>query len=468
MLRRHATFFYVLRPAIDILVISGIWVVVYFVRFKWGLFSSPKGIPNFGRHLILGLPIVCICYLSCLWAGLYKPKRIQSMFTQLADILKASIFSGLLVLALLYYIQSHPYSRKLLILFIFALFGGLVLSHLFTMAIMRNLRRKGYNVRYYAVIGAGKKGQQLVQEIERIAWFGLRCRFFVDNSPSRIGTKLFGVPIYGPIEKLSELVSVKEIDEVYLALSGPEAQAAYPFLERLQCKGITVRIVPDWGNLTSTSKATAVTIGSQILFSAAESPLSGANIILKEAFDRATSLVLLVISAVPIGVIALLVKLTSKGPVFYRQARIGMDRREFAIIKFRTMPVDAEKENGPQWAKTNDPRCTRLGAWLRRTNLDELPQLMNVIKGEMSLVGPRPERPCFVEQFAEEYKKYMLRHKVKAGMTGWAQVHGFRGDTSLKKRLQYDLHYIRNWSLGLDLRILLLMTWQILTGKTAY
>jgi len=390
------------------------------------------------------------------------------VFTQLADIFKASIFSALLVLAFLYCIQSHPYSRKLLILFIFALFGGLVLSHLFAMAIMRNLRRKGYNVRYYAVIGAGKKGQQLVQEIERIAWFGLKCRFFVDDRPSRIGTELLGVPIYGPIEKLSELVSAKEIDEVYLALSGTEAQAAYPFLERLQCKGITVRIVPDWGNLTSTSKATAVTIGSQVLFSAAESPLSGANIVLKEVFDCAASLVLLVVSALPMGVITVLVKLTSKGPVFYRQARIGMDQREFTIIKFRTMPVDAEKENGPQWAKTNDPRCTRIGAWLRRTNLDELPQLINVIKGEMSMVGPRPERPCFVEQFAEEYKKYMLRHKVKAGMTGWAQVHGFRGDTSLKKRLQYDLHYIRNWSLGLDLRILLLMTWQILTGKTAY
>ncbi len=468
MLRRHATFFYVLRSALDILVISGIWVAVYFVRFKWSIFSSPKGIPDFGRHLILGLPIVCICYLSCLWAGLYKPKRIQSVFTQLADIFKASIFSALLVLAFLYCIQSHPYSRKLLILFIFALFGGLVLSHLFAMAIMRNLRRKGYNVRYYAVIGAGKKGQQLVQEIERIAWFGLKCRFFVDDRPSRIGTELLGVPIYGPIEKLSELVSAKEIDEVYLALSGTEAQAAYPFLERLQCKGITVRIVPDWGNLTSTSKATAVTIGSQVLFSAAESPLSGANIVLKEVFDCAASLVLLVVSALPMGVITVLVKLTSKGPVFYRQARIGMDQREFTIIKFRTMPVDAEKENGPQWAKTNDPRCTRIGAWLRRTNLDELPQLINVIKGEMSMVGPRPERPCFVEQFAEEYKKYMLRHKVKAGMTGWAQVHGFRGDTSLKKRLQYDLHYIRNWSLGLDLRILLLMTWQILTGKTAY
>ncbi len=468
MLRRHATFFYVLRSAIDILVISGIWVAVYFTRFKWGIFSSAKGIPDFGRHLILGLPIVCICYLSCLWAGLYKPKRIQSVFTQLADIFKASVFSALLVLAFLYCIQSHPYSRKLLILFIFALFGGLVLSHLFTMAIMRNLRRKGYNVRYYAVIGAGKKGQQLVREIERIAWFGLKCRFFADNSPSRIGTELLGVPIYGPIEELSELVSAKEIDEVYLALSGTEAQAAYPFLERLQCKGITVRIVPDWGNLTSTSKATAVTIGSQVLFSAAESPLSGANIVLKELFDRIASLILLVVSALPMGVIAVLVKLTSKGPVFYRQTRIGMDQREFTIIKFRTMPVDAEKENGPQWAKTNDPRCTRIGAWLRRTNLDELPQLINVIKGEMSLVGPRPERPCFVEQFAEEYKKYMLRHKVKAGMTGWAQVHGFRGDTSVKKRLQYDLHYIRNWSLGLDLRILLLMTWQILTGKTAY
>jgi exopolysaccharide biosynthesis polyprenyl glycosylphosphotransferase len=218
----------------------------------------------------------------------------------------------------------------------------------------------------------------------------------------------------------------------------------------------------------SISDAVAVPIGSQVLFSAEDSPLSGYNIVLKEIFDRVMGLALLIIFSIPMAIIGVLIKLSSKGPVFYKQVRVGMDQKEFEVLKFRTMRVDAEKEDGPQWAKPDDPRRTAIGAWLRSRSLDELPQLINVIKGEMSLVGPRPERPHFVKQFSEEYKKYMLRHKLKAGMTGWAQVNGFRGDTSLKKRLQYDLHYIRNWSFGLDIRILLLTPWRIIKSRNAY
>jgi len=468
MLRRYATFFSVFRSVIDISVIGIIWVSVYFVRFYWGIFNTPKGIPAFKRHLILSLPIMCICYLGCLWTGLYKPKRIQSMFIQLTEIFKASIFSGLIVLTFLYYLQSQPYSRKLLVIFIIMLFCGLVFSHLFSLAVMRTFRRKGYNLRYYVVIGSGKKGQELVRDIEQIGWLGLKCRFFVDNNPARIGTELLGVPVYGPIDKLTELVKGKRIDEIYLALSGAKAQAAYPHLERLQWRGITIRIIPDWGNLITISGATTMTIGSQVLFSAADSPLSGINVILKEVFDRIMALLLLVIFAIPIVIISMLIKLTSKGPVFYKQTRVGMDQKEFKMLKFRTMTIDAEQENGPQWTEENDPRRTSLGRLLRRMSLDEVPQLINVLKGEMSLTGPRPERPHFVKQFSEEYKKYMLRHKLKAGMTGWAQIHGFRGDTSLRKRLVYDLYYVRNWSFGLDLWILLCTPWHIIKGKNAY
>jgi len=343
----------------------------------------------------------------------------------------------------------------------------LCLSHLLVTAILRYLRKKGYNLRYYAVIGAGKKGQMLVRDIEQMGWLGLKCAFFVDDNPARIGNELMGVPVRGPIEQLTELAKAKQVDEVYLTLSGSEAQQVYPVLESLQRAGISVRIIPDWGNLISISNARAVSIGSQILFSAAESPLSGHNIILKEIFDRVMGLALLVVSAVPVALIASLIRLTSKGPVFYKQTRVGLDQKEFRIFKFRTMAVDVEEED-PQWTKPDDPRRTLIGKWLRVTSLDELPQLINVIKGEMSLVGPRPEQPYFVKQFSAEYKKYMFRHKLKAGMTGWAQVCGFRGDTSLKKRLQYDLYYIRNWSFALDLRILLLTPWRIIRGKNAY
>ena len=468
MLKRYATFVSLFRSASDICIIACIWLSGFYVRFYSGLFTTTKGIPDFKKHLILTLPVVFICYLGCLLTGLYKPKRVQNIFVQLVDIFKASVFSGLFVLAFFYYLQDIPYSRKLLVLFVIMLFVGLVFSHLFTIVVMWKLRAKGYNLRYYAVIGAGKRGQQLVCDIEQMGWLGLKCAFFVDNNPSCIGTELLGIPVYGPVEKLTELVKTKTIDEIYLALSGSQAQKAYTILETLQSAGTTIRIIPDWGNLVSTSSASVVTIGSQVLFSAADSPLNGANVVLKEILDRAISLILLTIFAVPMGLIVVLIKLTGKGPVFYKQTRVGMDRKEFKMLKFRTMTVDAERENGPQWARHNDSRRTPIGAWLRRTSLDELPQLINVLKGQMSLVGPRPERPVFARQFSEEYRKYMLRHKVKAGITGWAQINGFRGDTSLRKRLLYDLYYVRNWSWRLDLWILLRTPWSIIKGENAY
>jgi Undecaprenyl-phosphate glucose phosphotransferase len=468
MLRRYATFVVFIRSVSDIFIIGGIWLGVFYIRFSSGVFIADKGVPDFKRHLALTLPVVAICYMSCLFTGLYKPKRIQNIFVQLAGIFRAGIFSILFVLAFFYYFQDVPYSRKLLALFGVMLFAGLLFSHFLTRIILQKFRARGYNLRYYAVIGANQQGQQLVRDIEQMGWLGLKCSFFADNAPGNIGTELLGVPVYGPVEKLTELVKIRAIDEVYLALSGTEAQKAYPVLEALQSTGVTIRIIPDWGNLASISGATAITIGSQVLFSAADSPLNGFNVILKEVFDRSIALILLIIFFIPMAMMAVIIKLTSKGPIFYRQARVGMDQREFEIIKFRTMKADVEQEDNPQWTRLNDLRCTKVGAWFRRTSLDELPQLINVVKGQMSLVGPRPERPALAKQFSEEYKRYMLRHKVKAGITGWAQINGFRGDTSLRKRLLYDLYYVRNWSFGLDLWILIRTPWHIIKGENAY
>jgi exopolysaccharide biosynthesis polyprenyl glycosylphosphotransferase len=468
MLKRYATFFAFLQSIIDVLIIALIWTAVYYIRFYSGLFSTAKGIPPFKYHVMLMLPVVGFCYLACLWSGLYKSERIQSMLKQGADLLKATLLSGLLMLAFLYYVRTEPYSRKLLVVFVAILYPGLSLSHLLVMALLRYLRKKGYNQRHYVVIGAGKKGQQLVQDIEHVGWTGLKCSFFVDNNPKLIGAQLLGVPVYGPIEKILDLVKTTDIDEVYFAPGGNQSSKVYPILERLQSLGITIRIIPDWGNLVSISTPTAIPIGSQLLFSAGDSPLVGFNIILKEVFDRIVALTLLIMLFIPMLIVSLLIKLTSKGQIFYKQTRVGMDQKTFEMFKFRTMRIDAEKENGPQWAKANDFRCTRIGRFLRKTSIDELPQLINIAKGQMSLVGPRPERPYFVKKFSANHRRYMLRHKVKAGMTGWAQVNGFRGDTSLRKRVVYDLYYVRKWSIALDLWILLRTPWSVIKGKNAH
>ena len=467
MLRTHSAFFSLLRSMIDVTIISSCWVAVYFVRFKLGIFSAAKGTPDIKHHLVLMPPVICICYIGCLWAGLYKSKRIRNLFEQFSDIIKASVLSGLLVLAFFYYVDDQPYSRKLLVLFVGLLFVGLSFSHLLTMTFLRFWRKRGYNLRHYVVIGAAEKGQTLVKDIRHMGWLGLKCLFFVDNDTEVVGTERLGIPVYGPIEKLPELVSTKGVDEVYFALGGDEAQRVYPILQSLQYSGVTIRIIPDWGNLVSMSNPVVIPIGSQLLFSAADSPLSGKKVIFKQAFDFIAALAMLIVAAIPMSVIALLIKISSKGPVFYKQTRVGMDQKEFDILKFRTMRTDAERENGPQWSTANDSRCTLIGKFLRKTSLDELPQFINVISGQMSLVGPRPERPHFVKQFSEEYRKYMFRHKVKAGMTGWAQIHGFRGDSSLRKRLVYDLYYVRNWSFGLDLWILLRTPWHIIKGENA-
>jgi exopolysaccharide biosynthesis polyprenyl glycosylphosphotransferase len=204
------------------------------------------------------------------------------------------------------------------------------------------------------------------------------------------------------------------------------------------------------------------------ILSLQSSPLYGWNSIFKRIFDLTLGSLILVITSPIMGVISFLIKWTSEGPILFRQERVGMDGYSFQMLKFRTMKADAEKETGPIWAKENDPRRTGIGALLRKTSLDELPQLLNVIKGEMSLVGPRPERPHFVEEFRNRIPSYMLRHKIKAGMTGWAQVNGLRGNTSLEKRIEHDLYYFQNWSIGFDLRILFMTLWKGFFSKSAH
>jgi len=468
VLRTYSAFFSLLRFIIDIIITASIWIAVYYIRFYSPLFDTPKSIPPINKHLQLMLPVVCICCLAFSWSGLYMPKRIKSIFEQIGNLLKATLLSGLFILSFFYYMREMPYSRKLLAFFIAMLPVGLFFSQILVMMTLRALRRKGYNLRYYAVIGANKKGQQLVEDIMGMGHLGLKCAFFVDDDPTLIGTTLFGVPVLGTIEEILKSIKQGEIDEAYLALDNNLSQKIYPMLLSLQSKGITIRIIPDWGNLISLSNTSALVIGSQTLFSAEDSPLSGLNIIIKCVFDVVAAMLLLLFLCVPFLIIVLLIKFGSKGNVFYKQTRVGMNQKEFTILKFRTMKIDADAADNPQWTVPDDKRCTTIGKFLRRTSLDEIPQLLNVIRGQMSLVGPRPEQPFFVKQFSEDYRMYMVRHKVKSGMTGWAQIHGYRGSSSLKKRLIYDLYYVRNWSFRLDLWILLLTPWHLIKGENAY
>lgn len=468
MLKRYFTIFLLIRIVTDICLLICAWTCSYFLRFNSGLFTNLKGIPSLGRHIVLTIPIVGLCLLSCMCSGFYKHKIESRLADRFIDVLKTCFISGILASTFFYYLQAWPYSRILLAIFMALSFIVYILSPFITNTILRYLSKLNKNTHSYAVIGAGLNAQLLVRDLREMQWLGLSCAFFTENDPNLIGKKLLGIPVCGPVEDLFLLAKENNVEEVYLTSNGNEAQRAYPVLRELQSAGVIIRIIPDWGNLPSMKNTTIITIGSQALFSAGDSPLNCVSSILKEIFDRGIALLLLTILALPMLAISILIKLTSEGPVFFRQNRLGLDQKEFGILKFRTMRIDAEDEKGPQWARPLDDRCTRIGRWLRHLSIDELPQLINVIKGQMSLVGPRPERPVFSKQFSDEYKKYMLRHKVKTGMTGWAQIHGMRGSTSLRKRLLYDLYYVNNWSLGLDIWILLRTPWHIIKGENAY
>lgn len=465
MLKKHFAFVNFLRIALDAFIVAILWNASYILRFYTGWFSY-SDIPSYQQHLLLTIPVIIIIALCRKWAGIYDSIRSQPASMQFRNQIQSIVTGFLFTIAFLYFAKKVPYTRVLLTLFFFMLMSGLLLSHAILMTVLRYIRFKGFNQRHYAIIGTGRNALRLLRDIEKQGYFGLQCSFLIDDKPGLEGKTISGVPVYGDIEKLSVLIRKYNIDEIYMAKSGAKNQQIYSILEQIQATGMTIRILPDWGRLWKISRPTSVTIGSSLLFTAAESPLDGMNTIIKDIFDRTVSLLLLMILALPMLLIAFLIKLTSKGPVFYKQIRVGMDNRIFMILKFRTMNVNADGQ--AEWTIRNDSRRTKIGAFLRASSLDELPQLINVLMGHMSLVGPRPEQPKFVKEFSEEYKRYMFRHKVKSGMTGLAQINGFRGDSSLRKRIQYDLFYIRNWSIWLDLLILLRTPVHILARKNAY
>jgi len=276
-----------------------------------------------------------------------------------------------------------------------------------------------------------------------------------------------GLPILGTIDEVEQVVATRQIASLYVALPLEEHEKIKALISFAGREGLDVKVA--WDYLTHVAlRAGVEDLDGIPVISLAETPIQGWNWVQKRSMDVCLSAALLALVAIPFALIAALIKWTSRGPVFYSQERMGLDGKPFTIYKFRSMYENAEEETGPVWADPDDPRRTALGGILRRLSIDELPQLYNVLKGDMSLVGPRPERPSFVQKFKERIPQYMLRHKVKSGMTGWAQVNGWRGNTSIEKRIEHDLYYIENWTLGLDFKILWLTFWRVFLHRHAY
>lgn len=453
MLREHSQLMLSVLVIADALAIALAWLLSYWVRFTLLPVDEVKGVPALWDRFLPSLPFVVLAHLLIFYrVGLYRPRRDNPLLDETRDIVKA-YFVAIIAVVLIDYAAppTSKISRQFVLTyavvgaFCFALFRGSV------RVLLRALRRRGLNRRTAAIVGAGRTAQRLLHALQRNTWTGLEVLYFVDDPGPKRAAAVRGVPVRGPLSELPRLLESEPVDSVFVALPTRESQRTDEILQILQTCSADVRLVPDI-NRAFTLRSNVSELDDVPILSLRQTPLYGWNALLKRGFDLVVGAICLLIAALPMLLIAALIKWEG-GPVFYRQTRMGLDGRRFELVKFRTMRADAEAD-GPVWSQKHDSRRTRLGAFLRRTSLDELPNLFNVLAGQMSLVGPRPERPEFIERFKHEIPRYMLRHKMKAGMTGYAQIRGYRGETSLRKRIQHDLHYIQHWSLWLDFRIL--------------
>jgi Undecaprenyl-phosphate glucose phosphotransferase len=327
--------------------------------------------------------------------------------------------------------------------------------------------RAGIGLKRILIAGSGELGRLVADKILEHRELGYQIIGFVDLKASGDHLGYRGLPLLGTIDEASEIAVRESIDHLYVALPPEQHVQMLELIESTSRECVDVKVVPDLLQVIAL-RARLEDLDGVPVININDVPLQGLNTIVKRGLDVVLSAGALALLTLPLAIIAFVVRITSNGPVFYRQERTGLDGKSFTIVKFRSMYDNAERETGPVWTKPDDPRVTPLGRFLRRSNIDELPQLWNVLRGDMSIVGPRPERPHFVEQFRHRIPSYMLRHKVKAGLTGWAQVNGWRGNTPLEKRIEYDLYYIENWSVRLDLKIMWLTLVKGFFHKHAY
>ncbi len=460
MLKDNAPLFaWLLRLLDPLLVMLAGWLAHRWYLDSWILPERYVG-------ALFGIAILCSAVFPLL--RLYSPQRGVTLFAEAAQLANAWLLVAAAWFGYLFLSKSGADFSRAWSLYLIAFGAGL---HLAIRAgirlVLRELRRRGYNQRHIVIAGAGRLGQDIVRRLARAPWSGLSVRGFYDDDTLLAGTQVDDVEVLGNIDALAPDLARRPVDQVWIALPLRADARIRELLLQLRQHSVEVRLVPDIFNFALLHHSMSEVVGLPVI-NLAESPLSGANRLLKSIEDFALSLLLLLIAAPAMLSIAAGVKLSSKGPVLYRQERVTWNGRRFMMRKFRTMPVGAEAASGPVWSRSGEHRATAFGAFLRRTSLDELPQLINVLNGDMSLVGPRPERPEFVEQFRKAIPGYMQKHLVKAGITGWAQVNDLRGDTDLARRIEFDLYYIDNWSLWFDFRILCLTLWHILTSRNAH
>jgi Undecaprenyl-phosphate glucose phosphotransferase len=465
MFKKRLQLFQSLLIVNDLIVFSICWIGAFLLRFKVPLIPVTKGIPLLQDYMIFLVFVLPVWEVTFYLVGVYR--RFFSRTEEIVALFKANFIALMILVFITFFFQRTEFSRLVFLYFGILNFFALSLSRRFIKGYYIALQKKQLVAARVLIVGARELGQSVAQTLLKHPELGIQISGFLTGVPQKVGTRIEGIKVLGRYEEIDQVIQNQGVNLVIFALPLAAHQKLEEMLNQIRDELVDIKIVPDLYRFISLRGGIEEFEGLPFI-NLRESPMVGWNRILKRSFDILLSFLGLIGFSPLLLLIAAAVKITSPGPVLFRQVRMGLDGHVFEMLKFRSMVVGAEKETGPIWAQKGDPRRTGLGRMLRRFSLDELPQLINVLKGEMSLVGPRPERPEFIESFKDQIPNYMLRHKMKAGMTGWAQINGWRGNTSLKKRIECDLYYIENWSLLLDLKILFKTLWKGIYSQEAY
>lgn len=445
------------------------YVLRFFSPLKYLIPYDPNAkfysLAKYSEILIYLIPGFLLIYYAC---NLYSPKRIQTRQFGFWNIIKANFFGIFYFTFVLYVVlKDQDYSRYMM--FIFFVTNVLIDTIFRTIIsfIQKAAIKKGLNLKHIILVGYSRAAESYIDRILANPQWGYYIHGILDDTVAP-GTTYKNIKVMGTIETLLDILPKNELDEIAITLSIDEYSKLGQIVGLCEKSGVHTKFIPDYQDFFPTIPYTEDLDGLPVI-NIRNVPLNNLfNRIVKRIVDIFGSIFLLILFSIPMIIVSLIIKYNSPGPIIFTQVRIGKHNKEFKMYKFRSMEVQPESKEKKAWTTINDPRVTKIGKFIRKTSIDELPQLFNVLKGEMSLVGPRPERPFFVEKFKEEIPRYMIKHQVQPGLTGWAQINGYRGDTSIRKRIDHDLYYIENWTLGFDIKILFLTIFKGFINKNAY
>lgn len=456
-----------LQVLIDGFIIICSYVLAWYLRIASGIMSLQGTVLSAKTYLyplVLVVPGYLILYY---FSKLYTQKRLRGKRFEISGIFQANIIGLLLFILVLYIIGEVNFSRHMLFIF-FCINVSLECMFRYVLRLILNhFRVKGYNQKHILLVGYSNAAEAFIDRVSANPQWGYIIRGILDDN-LQSGTIYNGVKVIGSIDNLFIILPENRLDEIAITLSIDEYDKLANIVAMCEKSGVHTKFIPDYNNIISTNPYTEDLFGLPVINIRYVPLQEWFNRFLKRSLDLFVASLALIAFSPLMLLVATLIKITSPGPVIFSQERVGLHSRNFKMYKFRSMQVQKESTEKKCWTTQNDPRVTPLGKFIRATSIDELPQLFNVLKGDMSLVGPRPERPFFVEKFKEEIPQYMVKHQVRPGMTGWAQVNGFRGNTSIRHRIDFDLYYIEHWTLGFDLKILVLTVFKGFINKNAY